>query len=557
MNGRRCGLIAMAALWTPFVGGQSGEAATLDCSVCHSQPKTIAGTAHASVPCETCHPKHDILPHPSGIPKPACSQCHEEVAARYRLGIHGMARARRDEAAPDCTVCHGGVHEVRLTGTETFRKSVPEICGACHSDILEKYQQSVHGRAVARGIVAAPVCSSCHRAHLILAPASRGSSVFPSHIPETCGRCHGNVRLAEEFSLPRDALVSYDQSYHGLALREGRETVANCASCHGFHDILPPSDPRSSVNPRNLPKTCGKCHPGAGTQFAIGPVHFVAGQGEPAAVRWVRVAYRILIPLLVGAMLLHSLGDWVRKLFRLRLALPVDAIAAQHRPAHFRMHRFERIEHALLILSFAILAWTGFALKYPGAWWAWPLLVWELRFPVRGTVHRAAAVVFVALCVTHVLSLVTNRTLRQHWKTLWPQRSDVSQAILGLAYSLGLLRRLPPRSSHSYIEKIEYWALVWGAFVMSTTGAMLWANTIVMTWLPKTALDVATAIHFYEAVLATLSIAAWHFYSVIFDPDVYPMDPAWITGYSVREREPEVRGEDTQRDSTSDRDSSG
>jgi glycosyltransferase involved in cell wall biosynthesis len=42
--------------------------------------------------------------------------------------------------------------------------------------------------------------------------------------------------------------------------------------------------------------------------------------------------------------------------------------------------------------------------------------------------------------------------------------------------------------------------------------------------------DVATAIHFYEAILATLAIVVWHFYQVFFDPDVYPMNWAWWDG---------------------------
>jgi hypothetical protein len=42
--------------------------------------------------------------------------------------------------------------------------------------------------------------------------------------------------------------------------------------------------------------------------------------------------------------------------------------------------------------------------------------------------------------------------------------------------------------------------------------------------------DVAQAIHFYEAVLATLTIIVWHLYSVVWNPDVYPMSWAWITG---------------------------
>jgi cytochrome b subunit of formate dehydrogenase len=132
--------------------------------------------------------------------------------------------------------------------------------------------------------------------------------------------------------------------------------------------------------------------------------------------------------------------------------------------------------------------------------------------------------------------------LRDHWKTLWPKHNDLSEAVLNFYYNLGLLPRRPPISSHSYIEKVEYWALLWGAVTMSVTGLLLWANTLVMRVSSKLVLDVATAIHFYEAILATAAIAVWHFYYVIFDPNVYPVDPAFLTGYSVRVRPPTPTG---------------
>jgi hypothetical protein len=69
---------------------------------------------------------------------------------------------------------------------------------------------------------------------------------------------------------------------------------------------------------------------------------------------------------------------------------------------------------------------------------------------------------------------------------------------------------------------------------MGITGVMLWANNFMLAYLPKWWLDLATVVHFYEAVLAALSILVWHFYSVIFDPEVYPMDLAWLTGRSPR-----------------------
>ena len=87
------------------------------------------------------------------------------------------------------------------------------------------------------------------------------------------------------------------------------------------------------------------------------------------------------------------------------------------------------------------------------------------------------------------------------------------------------------------MEKAEYWAVVWGAVVMASTGLLLWANNLAMRFLPKSWLDVATSVHFYEALLATLAIVVWHFYSIIFDPDVYPLNTAFLTGYSSKKSE--------------------
>jgi hypothetical protein len=88
------------------------------------------------------------------------------------------------------------------------------------------------------------------------------------------------------------------------------------------------------------------------------------------------------------------------------------------------------------------------------------------------------------------------------------------------------------------MEKAEYWALVWGGAVMGLSGLLLWANNLALRWLPKEVLDFATAIHFYEAVLACLAIVVWHLYLVVFDPDVYPLDTSFLNGQGVREHEP-------------------
>jgi cytochrome b subunit of formate dehydrogenase len=257
----------------------------------------------------------------------------------------------------------------------------------------------------------------------------------------------------------------------------------------------------------------------------------------------VRLLYRIAIPLLIAFMLLHHLGDWLRKTLVLRFAPArklAPALAAvrggvPRDAAHFRMHRMERIQHGLLIVSFTVLVWSGFALRFSNQWWAQPILLWE-GGQLRGVVHRMAGAVMIALAVVHVISLIVNPGLRNHWKALLPKWRDVREAFGQTLYNIGLRKTPPSVSAHSYVEKVEYWAVIWGTLIMAATGLMLWANTLMLTWAPRVALDLAAVIHFYEAVLATLAIVVWHFYMVIFDPVVYPVDPAWLTGYTVRDR---------------------
>jgi cytochrome b subunit of formate dehydrogenase len=513
-----------------------------ECTSCHEQGQKLEKSAHKGLPCDTCHDSHEKYPHPPDIAKPQCITCHQDQAGDYASGVHGLARKAGNEGAPDCALCHGSAHELLPPKSQAFRMAVPDTCGMCHTDVVEQYRASVHGQALANGITQAPLCTDCHGEHKIIKHTNEASPVNAAHIRDTCGSCHGNVRLTRKFGLPSDRLVSFDSSFHGLAAKSGSQTVANCASCHGVHNILPSSDPKSTINAKNLPKTCGQCHPGAGTRFAISQVHVAEGSTEPAALRWVREFYLLLIPVTIGLMLLHQGGDWVRKLIRLRfqprlLKRRAELAAAGNPHGELRMLPFERVQHAVLAISFLTLVWTGFALKYPDSWWARPLLVLEGSHSIRSIIHRIAAVIFIAVSVTHLVSLIVSRRLRDHWKEMLPNTRDPREALSGFAYNLGLGSVEPQRSPHSYVEKAEYWAVVWGAVVMATTGLLLWANNLAMRMLPKSWLDVATSVHFYEALLATLAIVVWHFYSAIFDPDVYPLNTAFLTGHSTKKSE--------------------
>ncbi len=507
------------------------------CAECHEQETKTKQSAHAPVPCSGCHLKHEEYPHPEDAPKPQCRNCHAESVSRFERSEHAAQIKRGNQMAPDCASCHGDVHEVKSGRTAEFHTSVPDTCGMCHDKVAAEFNASVHGKALAGGVRAAPDCTDCHGSHEILKHTNPRSSVFTTAVPDTCGKCHGDVRLMARFGLPADRITSFEASFHGLALKSGSQTVADCSSCHGVHSILPSSDPRSQTNPKNLAATCGKCHPGVGSRFALGPVHEV--ERRDAALPLVGYAtwfYVLLIPGTLGFMFVHHAGDLVRKLATMRFQgreLPMTVFRTVDK-LHVRMHRMERIQHLLLAVSFIALAYTGFALHYPDHWWARPVVAFEGNYPVRGTVHRTAGVILIATAIVHILTLFFNRTLRAHWREMLPVWGDLREMVEGTLWRLGLKAERPRQSAHSYIEKIEYWALIWGTAVMAVTGLMLWFNNWTLTILPKVAIDLARVIHFYEAVLATAAIVVWHFYSVIFDPDVYPMDPAWLTGYSPR-----------------------
>ena len=121
--------------------------------------------------------------------------------------------------------------------------------------------------------------------------------------------------------------------------------------------------------------------------------------------------------------------------------------------------------------------------------------------------------------------------LKPPWvKDLFPITKDLADVGCAGRYLLGLSKGKPLIGRFGYAEKVEYWAVVWGTVIMGVTGFMIWFKMDVTQWLPRWAVDVALTIHYYEAILACLAILVWHLYHVMFDPDVYPLNPSCWDG---------------------------
>jgi len=485
-----------------------------------SDPKSTVSRRNIAETCGKCHGSKTVM-QGSGISnRPFLS---------YQESVHAQAVARGNVQAAVCTDCHGG-HDIRPASDAQSlisKVNIPKTCGQCHAAETAQFVDSVHGKAVLRGVSRSPVCTDCHGIHGIKQPIDQSTATATTAIAtDSCAGCHEGVMLTQEFGVAAERVSSYKDSYHGLASRLGSKVVANCSSCHGVHNILPSSDPQSMVNPNNLTHTCGQCHIGAGANFTKGKIHLNVPLAAVAAtsdvgiigtkvVRWI---YLPLIVLVIGGMIFHNLLVWCKKAIAKR--------KSEHRDIP-RLSRNQRWQHVLLLTSFLVLVFSGFALQYPDASLSWLLGSSET---FRRILHRIAAVVMLLVGVYHLIYLGVTKEGRLWLKDMVPQWKDVTDVVQNFAYYLGLSKVKPKIGRFGYAEKAEYWAVIWGTFVMGLTGLMIWFKLGIFSIMPRWWVDIALAVHFYEAVLATLAIIVWHFYHVIFDPDVYPINWAFVDG---------------------------
>ncbi|MCF7800869.1 MAG: cytochrome c3 family protein [Candidatus Marinimicrobia bacterium] len=317
-----------------------------DCQKCHADPEIksaldghslfvdkieISHSRHAKTACSQCHinvdPRHD-RPCETLTEKVDCSICHEAQGEDFRHSIHGELIVKNDPNGPTCTECHGD-HSVQGRAnpeSPIFPTNIPNLCGNCHrtgheaaeryegteKDIVFNYIESIHGKGLLKsGLTVTATCTNCHTAHREQPVSNPNSSVHPTNIADTCGKCHMGVEATflksihsplvsqtderlpvcstchsahtisrtdqEGFKLQmmtqcgqchKAVTESYFDTYHGKVSQLGYTKTAKCYDCHGAHDILPPEDANSRLSRQNVVETCKSCHPAANRQFA-------------------------------------------------------------------------------------------------------------------------------------------------------------------------------------------------------------------------------------------------------------------------------------------------
>ncbi len=566
-------VVALRSSEFPFSAKRQTEA----CGQCHEAAKKqfldsahgkafVSGAVDAPI-CMSCHKKpitsSDSLVQASVALKLAqaelCESCHvkkESVSSQMARGtnfvsafdqsVHGAALHAGKAGSANCVDCHGA-HEMNraiVAGAKINKQNQPGTCAKCHEKVVAEFNSSVHAAALRKGNADSPVCTDCHGEHEIKAHTDEASPVFARNVAQqVCASCHASLRLTQKYGLASNSFQTFADSYHGLAARGGSVEVVNCASCHSVHAIKSHLDPTSTVHKSHLIETCGQCHPGANARFTVGSVH-VSPEGPKSTdqnneiLRIVADLYVWMIVLVVGGMAFHNFLDLFKKVRR-KLKVQRGIIEEEHveHRMYLRMTLHERLQHAALVLSFVLLVVTGFMLRYPEAWWVVAIRnVSGRAFELRGLIHRVAGVAILAAGVWHVGYLAFTKPGRSLFWDLVPRKRDLTDPFKVVKYNLGLAKTKPEFPRFCYIEKAEYWALVWGTILMGVTGMILWFENTSMGLFTKLGFDISRTVHFYEAILATLAIIVWHFYFVLFNPDIYPMNFAWLTG-KISERE--------------------
>lgn len=216
-------------------------------------------------------------------------------------------------------------------------------------------------------------------------------------------------------------------------------------------------------------------------------------------------------------------------------------MTTDERPTEFqRFNLTFRIQHLILLTTFLLLAFTGWALKYPepaiehAGWW---IRLWGGP-ETAGLIHRVAGIIMISDFLWHILYMVfmllTGKMKFNPVTTVVPVPDDVKNAIQNILYLIGLSKTKPKFARFHYIQKFDYWAVFWGMAIIGLSGLILAFPTTAAIFLPQWSVnwiwEVFFVLHSDEALLAITYILIMHFYGEHLKWENFPMSMTWITG---------------------------
>ena len=566
MPSRLSGVLSILLLLLVFVSASFAEQGLAidpaNCLGCHSDKiplKLFAASVHGKNGCTSCHVdiidlashmRHEFTP-----AKVRCDRCHQRETAEHSASAHS-------KKGVGCATCHTDIHV--QTPWQKDKRQVVAKCVQCH-DRDGAYRNSVHGKGIAAGVTDAAACSDCHGLHDIKPMQELEGRARKEFHTKVCLKCHADEKMMARNRVTKVAVKTYFESYHGKNFRLGSpERVAGCADCHSNHGILPPADPRSTVNRANLVHTCSKCHTRATTLFTQFHTH-----GEHTD----RTNYPLLFYTFIGmtALLVSTFAVfWLHTLLwmfrgfvenREKAARMMENDHPHHIPGANRQYRrFTRLHillHLLVIISFLGLSLTGLPLKFSDQPWAQTLMDLWGGTARAGLIHRSCAVITFIYFGSALFMSFHFLFIRKDLKGNFIERlfgpdslcfnlRDL-QDVVAMTKWFCFKGPKPTFDRWTYWEKFDFIAVFWGMFAIGGSGLMLWFPEFFGLFLPGWAFNIATIVHSDEALLATGFIFSVHFFNTHGRPEKFPMDFVIFNGQISKEEMLEERGDQWRR----------
>ncbi len=532
------------------------------CLGCHSNKISItefAASVHGKNACTSCHVEIvDLAKHMKGevkIGKVHCERCHKKETGEHYLSVHIGKGVM-------CADCHTDIHKHKPWMKD--KREVVAKCVQCH-DKQSVYRNSIHGQGVTAGNQDSAACNDCHGLHEIKALGDTKSLQYREFHTKVCLKCHADEKMMERNKVLNVAVKSYLESYHGKNYRLGfPEKVAGCADCHTAHEVRPAKDPKSTVNPDNLVKTCGQCHSKATPLFTKFYAHGEHNNREKYPILYYTFLFMTSLLFFVFSVFwIHTLLWMFRGFVENRekeAALVAGKVEHAMPDGHKLYKRFEMrhiLLHLVVITSFMGLSLTGLPLKFSDQQWA-KLLMAVFGGPANaGLIHRwCAAATFFYFFVAIVWSihfLFIRKDVPGNWiqrlfgpDSLCPNLRDI-QDITGMVQWFFFKGPKPAFERWTYWEKFDFFGVFWGMFIIGGSGLMLWFPQFFGSFLPGWMFNVATILHSDEALLATGFIFTVHFFNTHGRPEKFPMDFVIFNGQITKHEFIEERGDQWRR----------
>jgi cytochrome b subunit of formate dehydrogenase len=436
--------------------------------------------------------------HPEKISSPrallSCADCHDGPAAALKGSIHSrwLGDATAKAAGPTCVACHGSPHEiVKLAAyaprdghrekVPADRRAIHQRCVACHgneefalaaglpTEVVARYDDSIHGREVRVGNEYAPVCVSCHSSnvggsHAIVAKTDPASSVSAAQKKETCGRCHAGAtdNFAKLIAHKEPAAISGHVVPHVVHIAFSYLTTLTLLffAFHVFIDFIYELRMRLAKKPH------------------------APGPDEIRTVVRFDIHQRAQHWFMLSGVILLGITGW-----------PLRGAGAQN----------------------AVGASKALFKLFGGAQGA---ALW----------HRIGAVLIIISAVYHLFYLTFLAAQKRLPISMLPMPRDAQDMRDNILFMLGLKKERPHFDRYMYLEKFDYWAVFWGIVMMVGTGFVYWFPVFFANYAPHWLIGATQIIHGEEATLAILFLFTVHFYNVHLKPSIFPMNWAWLNG---------------------------